>query len=177
MRRLASDALSSGDIAALRELFEAAWSGEPEGFTAQDWEHAVGGVHFILYEEERVIAHASVVPRELHADGHALRTGYVEAVATSPPHQRRGHGSALLREVTDYIDGAFELGALDTGSPGYYRRLGWVVWEGPTFVRTNAGPVRTEEEDGSVLVRLTPRSPKLDLRGPISCDWRPGDAW
>ena len=49
--------------------------------------------------------------------------------------------------------------------------------EGPTSVHTDAGLLRTPEEDGLVFVRLTPTSPELDLSEPISCDWRPGDVW
>jgi aminoglycoside 2'-N-acetyltransferase I len=113
----------------------------------------------------------------LYTGGHRLATGYVEAVATWPSHQRRGHGSALMREVGEYIDETFELGALDTGSSAFYERLGWVVWRGPTYVRTDSGLLRTADEDGQVLVRLTPASPALDLSAPISCDSRPGDVW
>jgi aminoglycoside 2'-N-acetyltransferase I len=82
-----------------------------------------------------------------------------------------------MREVNEYIDETFQLGALGTGRVAFYERLGWVVWKGPTFVRTGSGLVRTAEEDGQVLVRLTPASPQLDLAAPISCDWRPGDVW
>lgn len=176
-RRRASDALSSEEVAVLRGLFRAAWGDNSDEFTDEDWVHAVGGVHFILEEGGAVVAHASVVERELHTSGHRLATGYVEAVATWPIHQRRGYGSALMREVGEYIDQAFRLGALDTGSSAFYERLGWVVWKGPTFVRTDSGLTRTGEEDGQVLVRLTPTSPELDLSAPISCDWRPGDVW
>lgn len=161
----------------LGDLFRAAWKGESEEFTDKDWDHAVGGLHFLLEEGETIVAHASVVERELHTGGRRLVTGYVEAVATRPMHQRRGHGSALMREVGEYIDETFELGALDTGSSAFYERLGWVVWKGPTFVRTDSGLIRTADEDGQVLVRLTPTSPELDLSAPISCDWRPGDVW
>jgi aminoglycoside 2'-N-acetyltransferase I len=177
VRRSASDELSSEEVAALRELFRAAWSDNSDKFTDEDWDHAQGGVHFILEEDGGIVAHASVVERELHTSGHALATGYVEAVATRPVHQRRGYGSALMREVDEYIDQTFELGALDTGSSAFYERQGWVVWKGPTFVRTDSGLIRTAEEDGQVLVRLTPTSPELDLSAPISCDWRPGDVW
>jgi aminoglycoside 2'-N-acetyltransferase I len=177
VRRSATDELSSSEVAGLRRLFDAAWGEGAERFTDDDWGHAAGGVHFILDDGGETVAHASVVERELHIGGHRLATGYVEAVATRPSHQRRGHASALLREVGAYIDQTFRLGALDTGRPTLYQRLGWVVWEGPTFVRTDAGLIRTEEEDGQVLVRLTPTSPELDLSAPISCDWRPGDVW
>lgn len=164
-------------VAELRELFGAAWGSDSDEFTDEDWDHALGGLHFILEDSEAIVAHASVVERELHASGCRLATGYVEAVATWPRHQRRGYGSAVMREVDEYIDQTFQLGALDTGSSAFYERLGWVAWRGPTFVRTDSGLIRTPEEDGNVLVRLTPRSPELDLSAPISCDWRPGDVW
>jgi aminoglycoside 2'-N-acetyltransferase I len=177
VRRHASDELSPEEVSALRELFDAAWADDSEVFTDEDWEHALGGFHFILEDEGEIVAHASVVQRELHTNALHLATGYVEAVATSPGRQRRGHGSALMKEVDDYIDRTFQLGALDTGHPAFYERLGWLLWKGPTFVRTDSGLLRTPEEDGSVLVRLTPTTPRLDLLAPISCDWRPGDAW
>lgn len=156
----------------------ASFAGDPEKeFTEEDWEHALGGVHFVLEESGVVVAHASVIERELHAGDHRLTTGYVEAVATRTDLQGQGHGSAVMREVGEYIDGAFPLGALDTGRNSFYERLGWVTWRGPTIVRTDSGPVRTEEDDGSVMVHLTPTSPELDLASPISCEWRSGDVW
>ncbi|MGH2691599.1 MAG: GNAT family N-acetyltransferase [Actinomycetota bacterium] len=177
VRKVASDELSPDEVAAIREMLRAAFEGDPEEeFTDEDWDHATGGLHFILEEDGMVAAHASVVERELHTSGHRLVTGYVEAVATRPDLQRRGHGSALMREVGEYIDRAFQLGALG-GEPAFYERLGWVVWEGPTSVRTESGLIRTPEEDGYVLVRLTPTTPELDLSAPISCEWRSGDVW
>jgi aminoglycoside 2'-N-acetyltransferase I len=177
LRALRSDELSSEEVGALRELFRAAWIDSSHEFTDEDWDHAVGGVHFILEEGGAILAHASVVERELHTSGHRLTTGYVEAVATWPAHQRRGHGSALMRQVGAYIDETYQLGALDSGLTSFYEKVGWQVWKGPTFVRAESGLIRTSQEDGHVLVRLTPTSPELDLSAPISCDWRPGDAW
>jgi aminoglycoside 2'-N-acetyltransferase I len=177
LRTVSTDELGSEEVAALRELFRSAWVDDADGFTEEDWEHATGGLHFLLEEDGAIVAHASVVERELHTNGHRLGTGYVEAVATDPLNQRKGHGTTVIREVTRYIDRTFRLGALDTGRPEFYERLGWVMWSGPTFVRTDEGLVRTEEEDGQVLVRLTPTSSELDLSAPISCEWRPGDVW
>jgi aminoglycoside 2'-N-acetyltransferase I len=176
VQRVPSDELTPEEVGVVRDLFTAAWRDVPEDFTDEDWDHAVGGLHFLLEVDGAIVAHASVVERELHTGGHRLATGYVEAVATLPSHQQRGHASAVMREVGEHIDGTFQLGALG-GDPGFYERLGWAVWPGPTFVRTGAGLVRTAEEDGSVLVRLTPSTPQLDLSAPISCDWRPGDVW
>ena len=154
-----------------------AFAGDPEPFTEHDWEHSLGGIHFILEDGGVVVAHASVVERELHVGDEPLRTGYVEAVAARSDLQRKGYGSTVMREVGEYLDETFPLGALDTGSNSFYARLGWVTWEGPTFVRTDSGLIRTEEDDGNVMVRLTATTAKLDLSAPISCEWRPGDVW
>jgi aminoglycoside 2'-N-acetyltransferase I len=161
----------------LRELIDAAWAHESEQFTDADWDHALGGVHFVVEEDGITVAHASVVERELQSGGHRLATRYVEAIAALPAHRGRGHGSALMREVIGYIDQTFQVGALSTGRPAFYERLGWVLWRGPTYVRTDSGLIPTPEEDGSILVRLTPASPDLDLWRPISCEWRRGDVW
>ena len=48
VRRHASDELSSKEVSILRELFEGAWADDSEVFTDEDWEHALGGFHFIL---------------------------------------------------------------------------------------------------------------------------------
>ena len=98
-------------------------------------------------------------------------------MATWPEHQRLGYATTVMHEVGTHIDRTHELGALNTGVPGFYTPLGWSVWQGPTFVRTDAGLVRTPEEDGAVMVRRTPTSPPLDLTAPISCEWRAGDVW
>jgi aminoglycoside 2'-N-acetyltransferase I len=131
----------------------------------------------VLELDGEIVAHASVVERELHVDGRPLRTGYVEAVATAPERQGRGLGSLVMDDVTAYVRERFELGALGTGRVSFYERLGWLAWKGPTSVRKADGPLRTPEDDGYVLVLPTPTSPLLDLTAPISCDWRPGDVW
>jgi aminoglycoside 2'-N-acetyltransferase I len=150
---------------------------EDERFTDDDWEHAVGGTHFVLDVDGVIVSQASVVERELHVDGRPLRTGYVEAVATAPDQQGAGFGSRVMQDVTAYVADAFELGALGTGRQGFYARLGWQTWAGPSFVRTVGGSRRTPDDDGYIMVFLTPSSPRLDLDAAISCDWRPGDVW
>jgi aminoglycoside 2'-N-acetyltransferase I len=173
---VASYDLRPEELASLRALFEASWADE-EGFTEQDWDHAVGGVHFILEEGGGIASHASVVERRIHTGGHELATGYVEAVATWPNARGRGYGSEVMREVDEYIDQTFQLGALSTARHGFYERLGWLLWKGPTFARRGSELIRTDEEDGNILVRLTPTSPELDLSAPIGCEWRSGDLW
>jgi aminoglycoside 2'-N-acetyltransferase I len=134
-------------------------------------------MHFVLDHDGVIVAHASVVERELHVGGRPVRTGYVEAVATAPDRQGAGLGSRIMADVTAYIRDRFELGALGTGRHSFYARLGWQAWTGRSFVRTPDGPRRTPDEDGYILVLRTPSSPPLDLSASISCDWRRGDVW
>lgn len=177
VRRVESDDLRAEEIAALRDLFDAAWRNKDAEFTDEDLMHAFGGVHFIVEQEGRIVSHGSVIARELHTADHRLTTGYVEAVATLPSRQGRGHGSTVMRAIGEHIDQTFQLGALDTGIPGFYEPFGWFVWKGPTFVRMDVGREPTPDEDGSVLVHRTPTTPDIDPTAPLSCDRRPGDPW
>jgi aminoglycoside 2'-N-acetyltransferase I len=177
IRRSTTDALTTDDIMAIRDLLWSAFPPGEEGFTEDDWDHALGGLHVILELDGRIVGHASVVERELRVGEQPLRTGYVEAVAIDPAWQGRGLGSRLMRDVDAYVEERFELGALGTGSHRFYERLGWRTWRGPASVRTEHGLERTPDEDGYILVLETPASPPLDLDAPISCEWRPGDVW
>lgn len=176
LRQVPSDGLRPDEVQALRTLFHEAWD-EDGVFTEDDFRHAFGGVHFLMQDGPDILGHASVVPRELRTGEHRLATGYVEAVATRPDHQRRGLGSAIMREVGASLNGTFELGALATGIPEFYERFGWTVWPGPAFVWTDAGPEPTPNEDGSVLVLRTAATPVLDHTLPLICEWREGDVW
>ena len=176
--RLRTDELSPDQIRSIKDLMLAAFAeDEHGGFTEEDWQHSIGGVHFLLLADDAIASHASVIERELHVAGIPVRTGYVEAVATAPPLQGRGYGSAVMREVNAHVAAYFELGALGTGSQGFYERLGWKIWRGPTYVRTPTGDQRTPDEDGYILVLRTPATRPFDLSSPISCEWRPGDVW
>lgn len=176
--------LGERDLAVLHELCRRAFE-EPGatrdpaglGFTDEDWAHACGGIHAIVWEGAAAVAHGSVVERELHVAGEPLRTGYVEAVATRSDRRGLGLGTAVMRALGDEIRAGFTLGALDTSLHAFYERLGWQRWRGPTFVRAEDGAVATPDEDGYVMILRTPSTPRLDLGAPISCEWRPGDVW
>jgi len=180
LRTLPTSALTADEIVAIRAILDAAFdSDDPdERFAEADWQHSIGGVHVVADVAGAIVAHASVVERELHVDGRPLRTGYVEAVAVAPQHQGRGFGTVVMGEAADRIRDRFELGALGTGSHHFYERLGWRTWRGPVSVRLPDGRVQaTPDDDGYILVLATPASPPLDLDGTISCEWRPGDVW
>ncbi len=150
---------------------------EDEAFGDADWDHALGGVHVLLEVDGGIVAHASVVERELHVDGRPLRTGYVEAVATAPARQGEGFGTRVMADIGVIIRSQYELGALGTGRHEFYQRLGWQTWLGPSSVRLSAGDRPTPDDDSYIMVLRTPTSPFLDLAARISCEWRPGDVW
>ena len=178
LRELGSDELTAEEVITIRALMDAAFAGDEHGgFTEDDWLHAIGGRHFVAELNGEIVAHASVVPREIRVGGRPLRTGYVEAVATAPAHQRTGLGTLVMRAVDAHLDAGYELGALGTGSHGFYERLGWRTWQGPSSVRTAGEERPTPDEDGFIMVLATRTSPPLDLALPISCEWRPGDVW
>lgn len=176
LRSVATAELSSAELTALRRLLDQAFEGR---FAEDDWHHTVGGLHLLAVEDGEAVAHAAVVARTLVAGGRPLRTGYVEGVATRPDRRRQGHAVLVMREANRVIRQDYQLGALSDGSgiQGFYQRLGWEHWQGPTFVAAAAGPLRTADDDDSVMVLRTPTTGDLDLAAPLICDWRPGDVW
>jgi aminoglycoside 2'-N-acetyltransferase I len=166
--------LDVATLRAARRLLDAVFEGD---LTDHDWEHALGGVHALLWEEDELIGHASVVQRRLLHGGRALRAGYVEGVGVLASRRRRGHGAALMAALERVIRGAYVLGALGTtdGAAGFYAARGWRQWAGPTSALTPAGIARTRDEDGGIYV--LPVSVELDPSGALTCDWRDGDVW
>jgi aminoglycoside 2'-N-acetyltransferase I len=176
LRTVTTAALTDAELATVRRLLFDAFGGR---FDTHDWEHTLGGVHVLALERDGVVAHGAVVPRVLAAGGRELRTGYVEGVATRSDRRGRGLATLVMRELGRVVEGEYELGGLSdgTGIPGFYQRLGWEAWQGPTFVAGPRGRERTAEDDGSVLILRTPATGALDVTGSITCDWRPGDVW
>jgi aminoglycoside 2'-N-acetyltransferase I len=178
VRRLATSDVRRADLLTIRNLLVSAFGpGLEERFTKTDWDHSLGGTHFLVELDGAIVAHASVIERTIEVDGTPFRTGYVEAVAVAPDRQGQRIGSRLMEAVDAFVDERFELGVLGTGRHAFYERLGWTTWRGQAFVRTPSGPRRTPDEEGFILVRTTASTPPLDPDATISCDWRPGDVW
>lgn len=177
LRRLPTHELTPTELRTIRALMEAAFGTGEEAFGDDDWAHSLGGLHFVLDLDGEIVSHASVVERALEIGGRPFRTGYVEAVATAPNLQGRGHGTLVMEAVTEHIRATFDLGALGTGRHAFYERLGWQTWQGRAVVRSPTSEQRTPDDEGFILVLRTPTSPPFNLTEPISCDWRPGDVW
>ena len=161
-------------LAAARALMEEVFT---EGLDEHDWEHALGGIHALAWENGVLVGHASLIQRRLLHQGRALRTGYVEAVGVRASARRRGHGGAMMAALERLIRGGYDLGALGATdqAAAFYAGRGWKVWQGPTSALTLDGIKRTAAEDGGVYV--LPAAAPLDLAGELTCDWRDGDLW
>jgi aminoglycoside 2'-N-acetyltransferase I len=148
-----------------------------DDMTEDDWEHALGGVHALVFEGAELIGHASVIQRRLLHDGRALRAGYVEGVGVRADHRGRGHGSALMTALERVVRRAYDLGALGATDQAaqFYAARGWSRWQGPSSALTPNGIRRTAEDDGGIYV--LPITVPLDLSGELTCDWRDGDVW
>ena len=159
---------------AARALLDEAFHGD---VTEADWEHALGGVHALVWDGPALIGHGSVIQRRLLHQGRALRAGYVEAVAVRPDRQGEGHGAALMSALERVLRGAYDLGALGSSEEGagFYAARGWQLWQGPSSALTPTGVRPTPGEDGCLYVFEL--AVPLDISGELICDWRDGDVW
>ena len=82
-----------------------------------------------------------------------------------------------MHEVNQIIETVFAVGVLSTSRHGFYERVGWERWQGPTFVRDGDERIRTDDEDDGIMVLRFGSSGGLDPTLPIMCENRPGDAW
>jgi aminoglycoside 2'-N-acetyltransferase I len=172
---LGSDEVGAEMRAALRTLWDRAFD---ERFSDEDANHAYGGVHVLARDGDRIVAHASAVPRRISfGDEPWLTVGYVEAVATDPQRQGRGVGRLTMQRLQGEIAARWPVAMLSTGrATGFYERLGWERWGGASYTRTSTGTVPDGEHGGLMILRLD-ASAVPDLSVDVTCEDRPGDAW
>jgi aminoglycoside 2'-N-acetyltransferase I len=169
-----TSALDAGTLAAARALLVDVFEG---CCTDQDWEHALGGVHALVWDGAELIGHASVVQRRLLHGGRALRAGYVEGVGVRADRRGRGHGAQMMQALEGVVRSAYDLGALGASDAAatFYAARGWKLWRGPSSALTPTGIQRTPDEDGCIFV--LEHAVALDVSGELTCDWREGDVW
>ncbi len=136
-----------------------------------------GCLHFLGFQDEQLVSHAVVTTRWLQPEGHPLlKTAYIDAVATLPGVQGRGHGSTLMRSLAGRIDGDYVIGCLETERVSFYERLGWELWRGPLAGRSEQGLIPTPEQQGIMVLQLT-QTPALDLDSRLTIECQPGRIW
>ena len=168
---LHDDQLTSEQRAEIHALGDRAYNAnlEPLFQTFSNASHVIG------WWDSVMVSHAMWVTRWLQpGDQPPLRTAYVEMVATEPQFQRRGFASAVMRQLASAIHD-FDLGGLSPAEPMLYEKLGWVLWQGPLFIRMKDGLVPTA--DSSVMILRLPKTPALELALPLSAEWREGELW
>jgi aminoglycoside 2'-N-acetyltransferase I len=135
-----------------------------------------GATHVLGYFQNILVSHALWVTRWLQVDdAPALRTAYVEAVATEPAYQRRGFATAIMQRLAQEIQD-FDLAALSPFSAEYYQRLGWELWRGPLLIRQDGALIPTPDDEEVMIMRL-PNTPPFELTARLSAEWREGELW
>jgi aminoglycoside 2'-N-acetyltransferase I len=136
-----------------------------------------GGWHFLAFQGEQLVSHALVTTRWLQPEGHPLlRTAYIDAVATLPAYQGRGHASALMRHLASRIDDEYVLACLESERVEFYERLGWELWRGPLAGRSEQGLIPTPEQKGIMILRLS-QAPGLDLDSTLTIEAQATRIW
>lgn len=131
--------------------------------------------HVIGCHQGLLVSHALWVTRWFQVEEEPLmKTAYIEAMVTDPFYRDRGYASMVLNRLVEELSD-FELAALRTGFPEFYLRLGWQIWEGPTFIRTQEGMTLTTGEP--IMVLTLPNSPDIDIHASLSAEWREGELW
>jgi aminoglycoside 2'-N-acetyltransferase I len=137
-----------------------------------------GAWHFLAFQGEHLVSHAMVTTRWLQPEGHSLlKTAYIDAVATLPSAQGRGHGSTLMRHLASRIDGEYVIGCLETDDQvEFYERLGWELWRGPLAGRSEQGLIPTPEQKGIMVLRLS-QTPPLNLESLLTIECQDERIW
>ncbi|MET7703619.1 GNAT family N-acetyltransferase [Streptomyces sp. NPDC005485] len=165
--------LSRAELDAVRALLDEAFEG---GFSDEDWDHSLGGLHVLMCDGRGIAAHGAVIQRRVLYRGRWLRVGYVEAVAVRADVRRTGLGGQVMAELERIVDAGYGLGALSASDEGaaLYEARGWRVWPGRIGALGPQGVVRLAEEEGSTFVRSATAGP-LDPAYELVFDWRDGD--
>ena len=146
-------------------------------FTEDDWNHGLGGRHFAILEAGRLVAYCAVVPRRIYIEEKPYSCGYLENVASAPDKRHQGFASMAVRKANQHITENFDIGGLSTSKHDFYRKFGWQVWRGPTFVVSNGSWRSSDSVGGGIMILETGAVPMLDPQSRIACEDRPGDAW
>ncbi|MFF1769395.1 GNAT family N-acetyltransferase [Streptomyces sp. NPDC058249] len=165
--------LTPAELRAARTLLDDAFDG---GFSDEDWDHGLGGIHVLVHDERGLAAHGSVIQRRVLHRGRSLRVGYVEAVGVRADARRTGLGGRVMAELERIVEGAYPLGALSASEEGaaLYAARGWQLWPGRICALGPDGIVRLPEEEGTTYLRPASAGP-LDPAHDLVFDWRDGD--
>ena len=134
------------------------------------------GLHVLGYMQAELVSHAVITTRWLQPELlPLLRTAYVDAVATAPACQGRGHGSAVMRHLAQVIPD-YAIACLETDRVAFYTRLGWEEWRGLLAGRSVDGLIPTPDQHGILILRL-PQTPRLNLDSLLTIECQAARIW
>ncbi len=149
-----------------RELTALCGEAYEEDFSELMAGYGEDAVHVIGFDGGTLASHGLWVPCRARAGERDLLSASVEALATRPSHQGRGLGSAVLRRIVEETAGrGFELCVLWAFDARWYERRGWALWRGPVSQAVEDGLEPLTGDD--VMIHRLPRTPALDLDGPL----------
>jgi len=135
------------------------------------------GLHFIAHRDDQIVSHAVATTRWVQPERlPILRTAYVDAVATLPAYQRRGYGSAVIRELIAHITD-YDLACLETNQVIFFERLGWQRWRGPRAGRAPDGQLTPTPDQQTIMILRLPITPPLDLDRLLTIETQTGRIW
>jgi aminoglycoside 2'-N-acetyltransferase I len=135
------------------------------------------GLHFIAQHGDQIVSHAVVTTRWVQPERlPILRTAYVDAVATLPAYQRRGYGSAIMRELAAHLTD-YDLACLETDHPAFYEQLDWQRWRGPRAGRISGGQLISTPDLQNIMILRLPNTPPLDLDRLLTIEAQTGRIW
>lgn len=80
---------------------------------------------FLVWEEERALAHTRIFPRTITTASGALEILALAGVCVLAEKRGEGYGRLIVERVFRVIDRSdFPLALFQTGVPGFYRKLG-----------------------------------------------------
>jgi putative acetyltransferase len=128
-----------GDAVAVRTLLDAAFGGDVESKVVDRLRADGDFVLSLVAENREGIAGYAGFPRlVLRLDERNVPVVGLAPVGVVPPLQRKGIGSALIRDGFARLKDRAERLVFVLGDPAYYGRFGFTVMEG--FVSRYAGP-------------------------------------
>ncbi|HGV3503387.1 TPA: GNAT family N-acetyltransferase [Providencia stuartii] len=158
-------------------LFDMLFVGFEGDFTRDDFEHALGGMHVLAYDQHRIVGHVAIIQRHMAINDKPISVGYVEAMAVLESYRRQGIGRELMSMTNTIIGNCYQLGLLSASDEGFhlYQSLGWKVWKGSLFELRQGAYVRSEGEEGGVMGWS--RDNSIEFTESLYCDFRGGDQW
>ncbi|WP_272665749.1 GNAT family N-acetyltransferase [Providencia sp. PROV174] len=158
-------------------LYSMLYQSFEQDFTHDDFEHALGGMHVLAYDQQQIIGHVAIIQRHMAIGNTPITVGYVEAMAVLENYRRQGIGKQLMVATNQIITDCYQLGLLSASDEGFhiYQSVGWQVWNGPLYELNQGHYIHSVDEEGGVMGWS--KNNLIDFSQPLYCDFRSGDQW